>query len=187
MTFGKKLFTTSTLGVALCVASAAGAQELDYVGVTRQSVHEAKAQPASVPPGVQLVELERWFFRDDTYSVRPLNSPSQKRPGSRQGVLGFISYTPFEGSVPLYLCLTNDYRNRFTSRDAGCEGHLADTAFPITGYVSPTQIAGTVPLYRCMRGGLKPGNWADHFDTTDANCENVKNPANDGIIGYIWL
>jgi len=101
--------------------------------------------------------------------------------------LGFISYYPFEGSQTLYSCNTNDYRDRFTSLDPNCEGHIKMGAAPITGYVASTQLAGTVPLYRCMRGGLKPGNWADHFDTTNANCENVKNPANDGIIGYIWL
>jgi len=188
MNFGKKLFATSALGVALCVAGSAGAQELDYLGATRQVLSEAKAQPASLPAGVQLVELERWFYRDDTYSVRPLPSGGpQIHPGSRQGVLGFISYYPFEGSQTLYSCNTNDYRDRFTSLDPNCEGHIKMTASPITGYIASTQLAGTVPLYRCMRGGLKPGNWADHFDTTSANCENVKNPANDGIIGYIWL
>lgn len=184
----KNWLAASGLSLALCVAGASSAQDSDYLGLSRQAAIEAKAQPASVPAGVQLVELERWFFREDTFSVRPLNTPGGMiHPGYRQGVLGFISYTPFEGSVPLFLCLTNDYRNRFTSRDSNCEGHRPDRAFPITGYVSPTQIAGTVPLYRCMRGGLKPGNWADHFDTTDVNCENVKYPANDGIIGYIWL
>jgi len=188
MNFGKKLFATSALGVALCVAGSAGAQDLDYLGSNRQVMNEANAQPASIPAEVQLVELERWFFQNNTFSARPLNTPGgMKHPGVRQGVLGFISYTPFAGGHPLYSCTQNNWLDSFTSRDPNCEGHMPSRDMPITGYIASAQLPGTVPLYRCHRGGLKPNNWADLFDTTDVNCENVKNPLNDQILGYIWL
>ena len=48
-------------------------------------------------------------------------------------------------------------------------------------------LSGRFPFYRCMRGGLSPNNWADHFETLDFNCENVRFPVNEGPIGYIWL
>ena len=184
----KAISILGSLAVAMSFAGTASAQDSDFLGQSAKGVAEARAQPASLPADVQLVELERWHFRGDTFSARPFapSSPWQ-HPGTRQGVLGFISYFPFEGSMTLYNCLTNDYRNRFTSHDANCEGHMLMTnASPITGYIASTQLPGTVPLYRCQRGGLSPGNWADHFDSVDVNCEGVKNPANDGIIGYIW-
>ncbi|WP_181098409.1 hypothetical protein [Xanthomonas arboricola] len=178
----------AVMSVGLLGTESAIAQKIDYLGASHRTTVAALAQPASVPAGVQLVELERWFYRDDTRSGRPLNTPGGMiYPGKKQGTLGFISYYPFEGSHTLYSCMTNDYRDLFTSTDSNCEGQLPARDMPITGYIASTQIAGTVPLYRCMRGGLKPNNWADHFDTLDISCENVKNPANDGIIGYIWL
>lgn len=165
------------------------AQDLDYLGATPKVLAEANAQPAYLPAGVQLVELERWFNRNDSFSARPLNTPGgMKHPGKKQGTLGFISYYPFEGSVTLYACLQNNWLDNFTSRDPNCEGHMKTTnGMPITGYIAGTQLPGTVPLYRCHRGGLKPNNWADLFDTTDVNCENVKYPLLDQILGYIWL
>lgn len=188
MNFGKKLFAPSALCVALCVAGSAVAQDIDYLGANRQVVSEAKAQPAAVPADVLLVDLERWHHNNDTFSARPLNTPGgMQHPGKRQGVLGFISYTAFEGGHPLYACIQNNWLDRFTSRDPNCEGHMHDQYMPITGYIASTQLPGTVPLYRCHRGGLKPNNWADLFDTTDVNCENVKYPLNDQILGYIWL
>jgi hypothetical protein len=184
----KLLSILGSLAVSMSFAGGSLAQGSDYLGQNAAGAAEARAQPASLPPGVQLVELERWHFRSDTFSARPFapSSPWQ-HPGVRQGVLGFISYYPFEGARTLYNCHTNDYRDRFTSPDENCEGHILMTnASPITGYIAATQLPGTVPVYRCMRGGLSPGNWADHFDSLDVNCEGVKHPANDGIIGYIW-
>ncbi|WP_049439104.1 hypothetical protein [Stenotrophomonas maltophilia] len=166
----------------------APAQEVDYVGASPKVLAEANAQAADLPAGVQLVELERWKFKEDTFSGRPLNTPGGMiYPGKKQGTLGFISYFPFEGSVTMYSCVNNNWLDTFSSLDANCEGHMHSREMPITGYIASTQLPGTVPLYRCMRGGLKPNNWADHFDTLDANCEGVKYPVNEGIMGYIWL
>ncbi|MBV6850692.1 hypothetical protein [Xanthomonas euvesicatoria] len=184
----KKVFIAAAAGLALASACNAAAQEVRYLGANARVAVEAAAQPALVPEGVTLVSLERWKFKDDTFSARPITTVGQSHPGSRQGVLGFISFTPFAGGRTLYACITNDYRDRFTSGDPNCEGQIPyPSSLPITGYIASTQLPGTVPLYRCMRGGLKPGNWADHFETLDVNCENVRFPANDGIIGYIWL
>lgn len=176
------------LALAFGISGYAGAQDLSYLGAGAKTMAEARSQPASIPAGVLLVDLERWHHRNDTLSARPLNTPGgMKHAGRRDGILGFISYTPFEGGHALYSCLQNNWLDSFTSRDPNCEGHMATTVMPITGYIASTQIPGTVPLYRCHRGGLKPNNWADLFDTTDVNCENVKYPLNDQILGYIWL
>lgn len=177
------------VGAALC-GDMAIAQPIEALGSSASVQAEAKVLPAMIPANVQLVELERRYVPgpSDTFSVRPWDgSVGSQHPGKLQGVLGFISYTAFDGGSTLYSCLTRDYRDRFTSRDAGCEGQLTMSYSPITGYIANTQLPGTVPLYRCQRGGLQPNNWADHFDSLDVNCENVKNMANDGIIGYIWL
>ncbi len=167
----------------------ASAQEIDYLGASPKILAEANAHAADLPAGVQLVELERWRWREDTFTARPLNTPGgMKHPGKKEGTLGFISYYPFEGSVTMYACLNNNWMDSFSSMDPNCEGHMKTTnMMPITGYIASTQLPGTVPLYRCMRGGLKPNNWADHFDTLDPNCEGVKYPVNEGIMGYIWL
>lgn len=182
----KAILAAAAIG-AMTLAGAAVAQESDYLGLTPRVEAEAKAMPAAVPAGVQLVELERWIWNDNMYSVRPL--PGTGNPtyhsGQRQGVLGFISFTPFEGGRPLFQCVNG--RDFFTSTDENCEGYPKRDFMPITGYIATTQLPGTVPLYRCMRGGLKPNNWADHFDTLDFNCENVRFPVNEGPIGYIWL
>ncbi|WP_115530633.1 hypothetical protein [Xanthomonas campestris] len=184
----KSFFIAAAAGLALAAACNATAQDVRYLGANSRVVAEAAAQPAAVPDGVTLVSLERWKFQDDTFSARPITTVGQSHPGKRQGVLGFISFTPFAGGHTLYACITSNYRDRFTSPDPNCEGQVPYPAsMPITGYVASTQLPGTVPLYRCMRGGLQPGNWADHFETLDVNCENVRNPASDGIIGYIWL
>ncbi|WP_153064987.1 hypothetical protein [Xanthomonas arboricola] len=183
-----KFFVAASAGILFAAANCSASEKLDYVGLTASVAAEARAQPAIVPPGATPIELERWIFKNNTFSVRPLPKDYyQQWAGNRQGVLGFISYTPFEGSRVLYSCVTLDWNDTFTSNDANCEGQQHARDQPITGYIASTQIPGTVPLYRCMRGGLQPNNWADHFDTTSANCENVKNPAMDGIIGYIWL
>lgn len=166
----------------------ASAQEFDYVGATPRVLAEANAQAADLPAGVLLVELERWKNREDTFSARPITHAGSRHPGTRQGVLGFVSYYPFEGSVTIYACLQNNWLDSFSSRDPNCEGHMKTTnGMPVTGYIAATQLPGTVPLYRCHRGGLKPNNWADLFDTTDFNCENVKYPLLDQVLGYIWL
>lgn len=180
-----RIFSFALLGTAISVCQVAGAQEGLYVGEHGMETAAVAAQPAFVPAGVQLVELERWIWRDGTFSVRP--APSyQVHPGKRQGVLGFVSLTEFEGSVPIFSCVANDYSDRFTSIDPGCEGHLPARDSPITGHIAATQLPGTVPLYRCMRTGLSGGRWGDHFDTTSADCER-KYPANfEGILGYIW-
>lgn len=168
------------------LAFGANAQEVDYLGGSPKILAEANAQAADLPAGVQLVELERWRWREDTFSVRPLNSPSTQHPGYREGILGFISYYPFAGGHTLYGCVHNNWMNRFTSVDPNCEGHMKDATFPITGYIASTQLPGTVPLYRCQRGGFS-STWVDHFDTLDVNCENKPYKVNDGLIGYIWL
>lgn len=183
----KKMIAVAAV-FASSLAWNASAQEVDYLGASPRVLAEANAQAADLPVGVQLVELERWFYRDDTKSVRPLNTPGgMQHAGKKQGTLGFVSFFPFEGSVTVFSCLNNNWRDTFSSLDANCEGHMPSVNMPITGYIAATQLPGTVPLYRCMRGGLKPNNWADHFDTLDANCEGVKYPVNEGIMGYIWL
>ncbi|MGV6488107.1 hypothetical protein [Stenotrophomonas bentonitica] len=179
-------FFVGTMMAALAAVGSASAQESMYLGASEGSQADAGVAAFSVPADVQLVDLERWFWRDITFSVRP--APSyQTHPGRRQGVLGFISNVPFAGGATLYGCMANDYSDRFTSRDPACEGHLPVPQIPITGYVAATPLPGTVPLYRCMRvAGLPSGRWGDHFDTTDANCEGVKFAHFEGILGYIW-
>lgn len=180
-----RVFSFAFLGAAISVCQVAGAQDGLYVGDEGSDVAAMAAQPASVPAGVQLVELERWIWQDIMYSVRPAPS-HMTHPGRRQGVIGFVSFTEFEGSVPLFACVANDYSDHFTSRDPDCEGHIKKTSAPISGHVAATQLPGTVPLYRCMRTGLGGRRWGDHFDTTSADCER-KYPANfEGILGYIW-
>lgn len=170
------------------LAFSASAQEIDYLGASSKILAEANAQATDLPAGVQLVELERWFYRNDTFSSRPLTAAGSQYAGVRQGILGFVSYYPFEGSVTIYACLNNNWYDSFSSRDESCEGHMRSrNGMPITGYIPSTQLPGTVPLYRCMRGGLSPNNWADHFDTLDPNCEGVPNQVNEGILGYIWI
>lgn len=183
----KKIFVATLFGMLLAASGNTVAQDVDYLGGDSVAAAKARAQPTSVPAGVVLVELERWFYNSDTYSARPITQEGQQHAGQRQGILGFISFTPFAGGHALYSCYTSyGYHERFTSTDPNCEGQLKTSFMPITGYIASTQLPGTVPLYRCMRGGLQPGNWADHFDTTNVNCENVRDPAMDGIIGYIW-
>ena len=182
----KKTMIATAVVIASALSWNVAAQDVEYLGATPKVLAEVGAQAANVPPDVLLVELERWRWNQDTFSVRPLNSPSTQHPGRREGVLGFISYTPFEGGHTLYGCVHNNWMNRFTSVDPNCEGHMKDATFPITGYIATTQLPGTVPLYRCQRGGFS-STWVDHFDTLDWNCENVPWKVNDGLIGYIWL
>ncbi|WP_421569141.1 hypothetical protein [Stenotrophomonas sp. PD6] len=180
-----RMLIVGSIMAALAGSGSASAQESLYLGGSDSIQRGASVGTSSVPAGAQLVDLERWFGRNITFSVRPA-PPYQTHPGRRQGVLGFISSTPFPGGATLYGCMANDYSDRFTSREANCEGHLPMPQIPITGYVAAIQLPGTVPLYRCMRvGGLPSGRWGDHFDTTDANCEG-KPAVFNGILGYIW-
>ena len=180
-----RIFSFALLGTAISVCQVAGAQEGLYLGERGMDTAAVEAQPAYIPAGVQLVELERWKYRDGHFSARPAPS-HQVHPGKREGVLGFVSFTAFEGSAPLFGCMANDYSDLFTSRDPDCEGHLPARDAPITGHIAATQLPGTVPLYRCMRTGLSEGRWGDHFDTTSTDCER-KWPANfEGLLGYIW-
>lgn len=181
----KRMSIAGSLVVALLTCNGASAQEALYLGESESAWPERRAAAAYVPPEALLVELERWIWRDITFSVRP--APSyQTHPGKRQGFLGVVSSTPFPGSHPLYGCMANDYSDRFTSMDQGCEGHLPVPQIHFTGYIASTQLPGTIPLYRCMRvGGLPSGRWGDHFDTTDANCEG-KRAVFNGMLGYIW-
>lgn len=177
----KRIFLVGVAAAAL-MSSPALAQDGMYLG---QSQNVVDAGVAAVPEGVQLVELERWVARDESFTVRP--APSwQVHPGKRDGVLGFVSFTEFPGSIPLFHCMANDYSDRFTSRQADCEGHMSMSFAPITGNVSPTPLPGTVALYRCLRTGLSGGRWGDHFDSTDSNCEGVRSTVNEGVLGYIW-
>ncbi|NIK50246.1 hypothetical protein [Xanthomonas arboricola] len=183
-----KFFFTATVGLLLAASNCTATDRPDYLGLTPAVAAEARAQPAVVPPGVTLRELERRIFRDDMKSVYPLpRDYYMQHAGTRQGLLGFISSTPFEGSAELYSCGMTNYLDSFTSRDPGCEGQMRQRDLFFTGYIANTQLPGTVPLYRCYRGGLKPNNWIDHFDTTDARCEGRPNTVMDGIMGYVWL
>ncbi|MGH8037785.1 MAG: hypothetical protein ACREPD_08600 [Stenotrophomonas sp.] len=173
------------LAAACLMSGGVMAQDGMYLGQNQNGVAASSNGVAAIPEGVLLVELERWVAKDDSFSVRP--APSwQVHPGRREGVLGFVSFTEFPGSVPLYHCIANDYSDRFTSRQADCEGHIPMASAPITGNVSPTPLPGTVALYRCLRTGLSGGRWGDHFDSTDSNCEGVRSTINEGVMGYIW-
>lgn len=183
----KRITIPASLALSLSCLGAATAQEVTFVGQSVAAAAEAEKQSTIIPAGAQLVVLERWINKGDTFSAKPLPLwPPAKYEGRLQGALGFISSTDFDGGILLHSCQTNDMRDKFTSRDANCEGHRHVGYAPIIGFIAGTQLPGTVPLYRCQRGGLSPGNWSDHFDSVDVNCEGVTNPANDGIIGYIW-
>lgn len=184
----KKLIAIAAL-TACTFVSAASAQEVDYLGATPTLLAEVSAQPANLPAGVMLVDLERWRYKEDTFTARPLNTPGgMKHPGKREGVLGFISYYPFEGSVTLYACLANNWMDSFSSLDPNCEGQMKTrNMMPITGYMAGTQLPGTVPLYRCTRNIPKVYTYNDHFDTLDPNCEGKYQMVFEGILGYIWI
>lgn len=183
----KKMIAVAAV-LASSLVSNVSAQEIDYLGASPKILAEASAYAADLPAGVQLVELERWRWRDNTFTARPFTWDGTRHPGRREGILGFISYYPFEGSVTLYACLHNDWMDSFSSRDPNCEGHMKTTnGMPITGYMAGTQLPGTVPLYRCVRNIPKVYAYSDHFDTLDPNCEGKYQAVFEGIQGYIWL
>lgn len=181
----KSIAVVLSSAIAMVAGNAASAQDSLFIGTVEARTQSDDVFVASVPPEAQLVELERWIGREVTFSVRPA-APHQTHPGRREGVLGFISFTAFPGSRPLFGCRASDYSDRFTSIDPSCEGHLPMPQIPITGHIAATPLPGTVPLYRCMRvGGLPSGRWGDNFDTTDANCEG-KRAVFLGLLGHIW-
>lgn len=173
---------------AASLACNASAQEVDYLGASSKVLAEANAQAADLPPNVLLVELERWRWKENTFSARPITTSGQRHPGKREGILGYVSFLQFEGSTPLFACLSNNWMDSFTSLQEDCEGHMKTTnGMPVTGYVASTQIPGTVPLYRCTRNIPKVNTYNDHFDTLDPNCEGKYQAVFEGILGYIWL
>ncbi|WAH66130.1 hypothetical protein [Xanthomonas hortorum] len=73
-----KFVVAASAGFLLAAANCAFAEKLDYVGLTTKVAAEARAQPALVPPGATPIELERWTFKDNMYSVGGFNSDSQR-------------------------------------------------------------------------------------------------------------
>lgn len=154
---------------------------------TPSNAQSVEVAPLTVPEGATLVEMFRWYNPNttDRYSGRELPQNWQLLGWRLEGTVGFISYTPFPGSHPLYSCATNEkVPDYFSSVDANCEGQLKVYWAPIIGYLASTQIPGTVPLYRCDT----PGYEEDHFDTTSPVCEGNKPGAvNEGPLGYIFF
>ncbi|MDQ1119360.1 MULTISPECIES: hypothetical protein [Pseudoxanthomonas] len=178
------------LAVSASTAGAANAQDVGMKAWSA-SAHIESAQ-ANAPEGATLVQLYRYYNPKEInhYSGREMPQNWQDLGWRQDGTNGFISYTPFAGSRTLYNCFIPGGIDLFTSTDANCEGQGKATWAPITGYIAASQIPGTVPLYRCQRGGIKKinGVWrADHFDTLSSVCENVPNPAMDGVLGYVFL
>ncbi|WP_313346616.1 hypothetical protein [Stenotrophomonas sp.] len=139
----------------------------------------------ALPAGVNLREIFRLYKRGQHHTTLfyfPQNWGDIN--WSVDGTLGFISATAFENSRPLYMCqLNNIHWGYFTSADVACEGHFL-TVFGQIGYISTVPLPNTAPLYRCNyihKRQLK------HFDTLQANCENVALGTNDGPLGYVFL
>lgn len=156
------------------------AGDSDYLGVNEQDYREIVSSPSKVPD-VPLANLERRFTVDGTFSSSSFYDRYEYPEGSFNGVIGVIARFPFDGGHALYSCLFG--RDRFTSTDAGCEGHKATNLRQITGYVATTQWEGTRPLYRCL--GSAKGK-PHHFDSVDSNCEGIGDHVAEGVIGYIW-
>ncbi|WJI14573.1 hypothetical protein MWN52_13140 [Pseudoxanthomonas winnipegensis] len=155
------------------------------------SAHIENAQ-STAPAGATLVQLYRYYNAKEVnhFSGREMPQGWSDLGWRQDGTNGFISFTPFSGSRTLYSCFIPGGIDRFTSSDPNCEGQGRDSMNSILGYVAESQIPGTVPLYRCQRGGIKKinGVWrSDHFDTLSSVCENVPNPAMDGVLGYVFL
>jgi hypothetical protein len=174
------------VGVLLLASNAAVAQSSDLRLSTEDAAAEVQAVARDIPAGVRLVNLERWYDQRDTFSDNPYFPVGQTQVGVPygSGVLGLISYAPFEGGHPLYQCYTTNNYNKFTSTDVHCEGRSRFKGREIIGYISSTQREGTFPLYRCFQNYK---NWGDHFDTTNPNCDDRPGTQRDAVIGYIWL
>ncbi|RDZ28504.1 hypothetical protein [Lysobacter silvisoli] len=145
---------------------------------------------AALPPGVQLRELNRYFFNHNNgsgYHFSAFYLPNTwEFYYDKEGTLGFVSMTPFENSRPIYNCLIEVPRKHpspFTSLDVNCEGQIPNSWHGFTGYLSTVQIEGTVPLYRCRFTRGQP----HHFDTHSPNCEGNPNAVSEGVLGYIFL
>jgi hypothetical protein len=144
--------------------------------------------PATVPDGVELQELHRFFWWQRGTSgyhysggFLPYGWESRYR---YEGSLGFISQTWFAGSRALYNCLVEvpgKAPSPFTSADPGCEGHPLDH---FIGHAASWPMEGTVPLYRC---DLSIPGHPHHFDTFSATCEGNPHARLDGVLAYVFL
>lgn len=170
------------------IASAGSAHHLAPQTDSRaaEEIGHIAPSPASksLPTGFSPREIFRLYRRGQHHTTLYYMPQNWDELGwQREGTFGFISATPFENSRPLYMCqLHNIAWGYFTSGDPGCEGQFL-TPFGLIGYISTAPMPGTSPLYRCnyiYKGQLK------HFDTQQANCENVPLGSNDGILGYVF-
>lgn len=168
------------LGLSFVCSFDGVASDSDYLGVDEQDYIQIQLSTPRVP-GVPLANLERRFTVDGTFSSSSFYDRYEYPEGSFNGVIGLIARFPFDGGHALYSCLAG--RDRFTSVDAGCEGHRSTNLRKITGYVATTQWEGARPLYRCL--GSAKGR-PHHFDSVDSNCEGIGDHVVEGVIGYIW-
>lgn len=101
-----------------------------------------------------------------------------------QGLLGYISSTPFPAGAPLYSCTIPGRFDFFSSLDPACEGQSQvgwAGYLGVIGYISMEALPGHRPLYRCYYHRAHP----HHFDSHNSDCEGVPGANNDGLLGYV--
>lgn len=179
------------LGISLLlgIGSVSAASQSDPAAITNAAV---QMDPTlSVPPGVVLREIFRIYRPSTNTHVTHHYWPNNWEDIGyiKEGVLGFVSATPFENSVLIRNCVGPHDWNYFTSSDPDCEAATGGIALPVPGnwnigYISTVQLPGTVPLYRCSFVWERK---VRHFDTHDANCEGVAGANNESPVGYVFL
>ncbi len=182
--FVKSSLLSISLLLAVGGASVAHASGTDLASVANAAV---QMDPSlAVPAGVTLAELHRIYQgKNNTHRILHYDIASWVRSGwMDEGVIGFISTTPFENSHPIRECFSHTPWDGFTSKDMNCEGQVIPPNQGPIGYVSSVQLPGTAPLYRCAytwKGKLR------HFDTRDIGCEGISGAHNDGPQGYVFM
>jgi len=115
------------------------------------------------------------------------------------GTMGYVSKTPFTGSVLISECMRTrtetirnvfktkigekKYNDRYTIQGKNCpEGSYSHEI----GYVYASQTPGTSALYRCWMDRMNEGIW-DHWLSFDSKCTSsrIGEVKQEGIYGYV--
>jgi len=182
--FVKSSLLSISLLLAVGGASVAHASGTDLASVANAA--EQMDPSLAVPAGVTLAELHRLYHpKQNSHMIIHYDIASWLRSGFiDEGVIGFVSSTPFEGGHAIRACLSHTPYDDFTSTDMNCEGQVIPPYRGIIGCLSTVQLPGTAPLYRCAytwKGKLR------HFDTRDIGCEGISGAHNDGPQGYVFM
>lgn len=171
--------------LALVVAGSVAAFE---VGVAPNAVEASmEEQASSLPPGFNPRLIFR-IKRDKTAThITHYYWPDNWEDigWELEDAFGYVSSTPFDGSMPIRSCVGPHSWNYFTSGDPGCEPGIGGVIIPgdwNIGYISTIQHPGSVPLYRCS---FWWGKKMRHFDSLSADCEGT-GAFLDGVLGYVF-